>query len=284
MASANEDQIAEWNGALGHGWAAMQTEIDGIVAPFGEEALRVATARPGERVIDIGCGCGDTSIRLARAVGERGRVLGVDVSRPMLEVARQRAAQEGLEATLTFADADASSAALPRDVDLLYSRFGVMFFDRPAHAFAHLREALKRGGRCVFVCWRQPSDNPWAMAPLVAARKALNVTPAPTDPTAPGPFAFADDGRVRAILADAGFTDIAIERFDTPVFLGASPRAAADNALRIGPTARLAREVGEQHAGTIRHAVEAALAPFVAADGRVRLTGSTWIVSATNQA
>jgi SAM-dependent methyltransferase len=284
MTSANQDQIAEWNGVLGQGWAAMQAEIDGIVGPFGEEALRVAAARPGERAIDIGCGCGDTSIRLARAVGERGSVLGIDVSRPMLDVARQRAAQEGLDATLTFTDADASSAALPGAVDLLYSRFGVMFFDRPAEAFAHLRQALKRGGRCVFVCWRRPSDNPWAMTPLAAARKALNVTPAPTDPTAPGPFAFADDDRVRTLLTEAGFESISIERFDTSVILGASPRAAADSSLRMGPTARLAREVGEQHAATIRHAVESALSPFAGEDGRVRLTGSTWIVSATNRA
>jgi len=282
MASANQDQIAEWNGALGHGWAAMQAEIDGIVGPFGEEALKAAAARPGERVVDIGCGCGDTSIRLARSVGERGAVLGVDVSRPMLDVARARAAQEGLDGTLSFVDADASAAALPSTLDLLYSRFGVMFFDQPSQAFTHLRQSLRSGGRCVFVCWRAPSDNPWAMAPLVAARKALNVTPAPADPTAPGPFAFADEGRLRGILSDAGFRNIAVDRFDTQVVLGASPRAAAEGSLRIGPTARLAREVGEQHSSTILRAVESALTPFAASDGRVRLTGSTWIVSATN--
>jgi len=283
MASANEDQIAEWNGALGHGWAAMQKEIDGIVGPFGEEALKAAAARSGERVVDIGCGCGDTSIRLARSVGERGSVLGVDVSRPMLDVARARAAQERLDGTLSFVDADASAAALPSALDLLYSRFGVMFFDQPSQAFTHLRQSLRVGGRCVFVCWRAPSDNPWAMAPLVAARKALNVTPAPADPTAPGPFAFADEGRVRGILADAGFRNVTVDRFDTQVVLGPSPRAAAEGSLRIGPTARLAREVGEQHSHTILRAVESALAPFAASDGPVRLTGSTWIVSASNE-
>ena len=282
MPSANEDQIAEWNGALGHGWATMQAEIDGVVGPFGEEALKAAAARPGERVVDIGCGCGDTSIRLARSVGERGAVLGVDVSRPMLDVARARATQERLDSTLSFVDADASAAALPSALDLLYSRFGVMFFDRPLQAFMHLRRSLRGGGRCVFVCWRAPSDNPWAMAPLAAARKALNVTPVPADPTAPGPFAFADDGRVRGILADAGFRNIAVDRFDTPVLLGPSPHAAAESSLRIGPTARLAREVGEQHSNTIRRAVESALTPFAASDGRVLLTGSTWIVSASN--
>jgi len=282
MATANEDQIAEWNGTLGQGWATMQTEIDRIVGPFGDAALKAAAARPGERVVDIGCGCGDTSIELARSVGDRGTVLGVDVSRPMLDVARARAAQERLDGRLSFVDADASSAALPSGQDLLYSRFGVMFFDQPTQALTHLRKALRTGGRCVFVCWRTPSDNPWAMTPLVAARKALNVTPAPTDPTAPGPFAFADDARLRRILADAGFENMALDRFDTPVVVGPSLRAATEGSLRIGPTARLAREVGPQHSATILRAVESALAPFVAPDGSVRLTGSTWIVSATN--
>ncbi|MEO6742920.1 MAG: class I SAM-dependent methyltransferase [Caldimonas sp.] len=284
MATANEDQIAEWNGTLGQGWATMQTEIDRIVRPFGDAALKAAAACPGERVVDIGCGCGDTSIELARSVGDRGSVLGVDVSRPMLDVARARATQERLDGMLSFVDADASSAALPSGQDLLYSRFGVMFFDQPTQAFTHMRHALRTGGRCVFVCWRTPSDNPWAMTPLVAARKALNVTPAPTDPTTPGPFAFADGARLRRILADAGFQRIALDRFDTSVIVGPSLRAATEGSLRMGPTARLAREVGPQHSATILRAVESALAPFAGADGAVRLTGSTWIASATNGA
>ncbi len=282
MATANADQIAEWNGTLGQGWATMQTEIDRIVRPFGDAALKAAAARLGERVVDIGCGCGDTSIELARLVGDRGSVLGVDVSRPMLDVARARATQERLDGRLSFVEADASSAALPSGQDLLYSRFGVMFFDQPTQAFTHLRQSLRVGGRCVFVCWRTPRDNPWAMTPLVAARKALTVTPAPTDPTAPGPFAFADDARLRRILTDAGFQGIAIDRFDTPVVVGPSLRAATEGSLRMGPTARLAREVGPQHSATILRAVESALAPFAEPDGAVRLTGSTWIVSATN--
>jgi SAM-dependent methyltransferase len=164
----------------------------------------------------------------------------------------------------------------------LYSRFGVMFFDDPIPAFAHMRKSLRSGGRCVFVCWRPPRDNPWAMAPLAAARAAIGVTPPPADPNAPGPFAFADDGRVRSILADAGFHAIDIRRFDAKVSLGATPHAAAEMATRIGPTARLIREAGAQHLTAITDAVVAALRPFAAADGSVRVPGSTWIVSARN--
>jgi len=278
MPTDNTDQIAEWNGPQGERWATMQREIDGIVLPFGDAALKAAAPQQAERVVDIGCGCGDTSIELARLVGAGGAVLGVDVSQPMLEVARARAALEpGLN--VDFREADASSAELLPDIDLLYSRFGVMFFSEPTAAFAHMRKSLRPGGRCVFVCWRAPRDNAWAMTPLMAARQALNITPPPADPNAPGPFAFADEPRLRSILSDAGFTGIGIRRFDADVCLGETPGAAAEGALRIGPTARLLREVGEQHRALVRDAIERALTPLAASDGRVHLNGSTWIVS-----
>src|SRR6266550_4687334 len=203
MLADNSEQIAEWNGALGQRWVAMQQEIDRIVVPFGDAALKAAAPQPGERVIDIGCGCGDTSIEIARIVGAAGAVLGIDVSQPMLEVARSSGALAKC-AHLTFRDGDASEAELPTNTDLLFSRFGVMFFSQPAQAFSHLRQSLRPGGRCVFVCWRAPRDNAWAMTPLSAARTAMGVTPTPADPNAPGPFAFADADRVRALLSGAG--------------------------------------------------------------------------------
>ena len=250
-----------------------------MVAAFGQAALQRAAAQPGERVIDVGCGCGDTALELARRVGEGGRVLGVDVSRPMLEVARARAAAAGLR-HLDFDEADASAAPLPAGTNLLYSRFGVMFFADPVAAFVHLRTALRPGGRLVFVCWRTPRDNPWAMAPLMAARRTLGITPPPADPLAPGPFAFADGERMRAILADAGFVGIELQRVDAPIRIGATPREAAEAAVRLGPTARLVREVGTEHLPAILQGIERELASQAAADGQVSLGGSTWLVSA----
>jgi SAM-dependent methyltransferase len=281
MATDNADQIADWNGLLGQRWATLQREIDGIVQPFGAVALARAAARPGERVLDIGCGCGDTTLALAEQVGPEGLVRGVDVSRPMLDVARAQAGLAGW-AHLHFNEADAASAALGSVYDLLFSRFGVMFFAEPVAAFAHLRAALRPGGRVVFVCWRTPRDNAWAMAPLQAARQALGLNPPAADPHAPGPFAFADDARLRTLLGAAGLADITIERADAPVLLGATPAAAAANALRIGPTSRLLREVGEGALPVILPAVEAALVPFAQADGRVALPGSTWLATARN--
>jgi SAM-dependent methyltransferase len=279
MSADNTEQISDWNGPLGQRWAQMRGEIDGIVVPFGRAALERADAQPGERAVDVGCGCGDTSFDLARRVGAGGRVLGVDVSVPMLAVARERLANAPAP-QLAFVEADASGAALPAANDLLFSRFGVMFFADPVTAFAHLRRALRPGGRCVFACWRAPRDNLWAMTPLGAAREALRVTPAPADPFAPGPFAFADDARVRAMLLQAGFATVAIERFDAPVRLGPDRRTAAENASRVGPVSRLVREIGVEKLPVVVDAIEAVFAPLTAVDGSVSLPGSVWIVSA----
>ena len=280
MPSDNAEQIAEWNGALGQRWAAMRQEIDRVVTPFGAAALKAAAPQPGERVIDVGCGCGETSIEIARLVGPAGSVLGIDVSQPMLAVARSH----GQSANLSFQEADASGSPLPAGVDLLFSRFGVMFFSEPSAAFSHLRKSLRAGGRCVFVCWRTPRDNAWAMTPLAAARQALDITPPQSDPNAPGPFAFADEERLQTILSAAGFGNIELQRFDAAIFLGPTPRSAAEGVVQLGPVARLLREVGAEHLPIVVDAIERTLAPLAAANGQVSLNGSTWIVAAANPA
>ena len=279
--STNAEQIADWNGDQGQRWVDHQALLDRMIEPYGDAALRAAAAQPGERVLDVGCGCGSTSLRLARSVGPQGSVLGIDISRPMLQAARRRAdAEPALR--VSFAEADASRAPLPADHDLLYSRFGLMFFDAPAAALRHLRGTLRPGGRCAFVCWRAPRDNPWAMAPLMAARQALGINPPPADPLMPGPFAFADEQRLRGLLADAGFSAVDVKRFDAPAASGASAREAALNSLQIGPVSRLAREAGPAHTDRLVDAVERALAPLAATDGSIALAGSTWVVTAVN--
>ncbi|HVY89128.1 MAG TPA: class I SAM-dependent methyltransferase [Hyphomonadaceae bacterium] len=279
MANQNADQIAEWNGVLGLKWAELQADLDKMTGPFGEAALAAALPQPGERAIDVGCGCGDTSLKLAAAVGAKGAVLGVDISQPMLEVARRRAAGAP---QLRFEQADASRALLPAGQDLLFSRFGVMFFDAPAGAFDHMRKALKAGGRLAFVCWRAPRENSWAMTPVSAGRAAIGYQAQPADPHAPGPFAFADPDRVKGILTDAGFRDVALRPFEAPVYMGSTPRSAAEGASRMGPLSRLVREVGVEHLPRILDGVEAALEPLKGPDGSVSLTGATWVVTARN--
>jgi SAM-dependent methyltransferase len=195
----------------------------------------------------------------------------------MLAVARRRA--EGI-GNVTFLEADASNAALPESFDLLVSRFGVMFFDNPPAAFAHMRSAMKPDGRLAFVCWQIAKDNPWAALPAQTARKAAGVETPPADPTAPGPFAFGDRDRVAGILKDAGFRDISAEGFEAPMYLGSSPRSAAEGVTRIGPASRVAIEAGPEKLPMIVDAIEAALGAHASADGSVSLPGRTWIFTA----
>lgn len=280
MAGDNASQIADWNGAVGERWAAEQARTDELIRAFGDAALAAAKPQAGETVVDVGCGCGDTSLSLALQVGVQGRVVGVDVSAAMLDVARSRASDRE---NLTFIEADASSTGLPGPFDLMFSRFGVMFFDDPPAAFAHLRKALKPGGRLAFVCWAAPQVNLWAALPAQTARKASGLNLAPSDPNAPGPFAFADKNRVHDILSAAGFTKISFKPFEAPMYLGSSPRSAAEGAVRIGPASRVAREAGPERLPVILEAIEAALTPHAAADGSVSLTGTTWLVSAVSE-
>lgn len=278
--SRNEAQIAEWDGPSGQAWAEMQEELDVVTRTFGGPALAAARARPGQQVVDVGCGCGDTSIALARAVGSTGSVLGVDVSEPMLAVARRRAAEAGLT-NLNFRRADASAEALRGDHDLIFSRFGVMFFDDPGAAFANMRRWLKPGGRIAFCCWRSPSENPWGVIPAMAAREALKLEAPPMDPTAPGPFAFADITRLENLMRGAGFTAFDARRFDADVYMGPSPEAAGDQMARYGPASRAIREAGVPGGREIAAAAIAkAAAPFAAEDGSIAMKGAVWIVTA----
>ena len=272
----NSDQIEEWNGPLGDRWAELQAQFDALTHPFGQAALKAAAAQPNEEVLDIGCGCGTTSFLLAEAVGPAGFVLGIDISRPMLAVASREAAGW---TNIGFREADASTTALPK-VDLIFSRFGVMFFDDPTAAFRHLHGALRPSGRIAFCCWRTPKENPWASVPMAAVREALAITD-PPPPHAPGPFAFADPDRLRGILRDAGFAAIEIRPFDAPVRLGDSFKAAAEDATRMGPAGRLVRLAGDAAVPKAQAALETTLAPLAAADGSVTLAGAVWIVTAS---
>ena len=274
----NDDQIAEWNGPMGERWAKMQGELDALTRPFGDAALRAAAIQPGEKVLDVGCGCGDSSLAIAALVGLEGQVTGVDVSRPMLAVAEQRRADKGFP-HVRFTAADAATDYLPLGRDVIFSRFGVMFFDDPPPALAHIRKALKSGGRMAFCCWRTPKENPWAVVPLAAARQALGVEAPPADPYAPGPFAFADELRLRDMLEGAGFKDVVIQPYDHSVRLGANAADAAEGSIRFGPASRFIREMGEAAVAKVLPAMTESLKPFEKG-GECAPPGATWIVTA----
>src|SRR3954454_17459677 len=205
-----------WNSTMGHAWVSQQAVISDVFTSVTSVSLDAAAARLGEHVIDIGCGTGDTLLAFAKVVGPSGAVLGVDVSAPMLDFAKHRAAEATLS-NAAFALADATSYAFePRWADLVYSRFGVMFFDDPIRAFTNIRSGMKADGRLVFVCFRTMPESSWFRVPIEAARPHLPPQ-LPADPTAPGMFSFAREERVREILSEAGFREIALKATDIPV-------------------------------------------------------------------
>lgn len=280
---SNERQIADWNGKSGQRWLTWQERLDAMLAPYGAAALAAAAAQPGERVLDIGCGSGESTLDLARAVGPGGSVLGVDISEPLVARARERAAAAGLDAAFCVADA-AHYPFAPRRADVLFSRFGLMFFDDPAAAFAHLHGALRPGGRLATVVWGGLADNGWARVPIEALRDLVPVPPLEKMEAA-GPFSFADRDRAAALLAGAGFRDIAFARCaaEVPFGLGATASEAGADALEqafhLGPMRAL---LARQEAPVREAAFAAVRAAFAArADARgVVLPGLGWVITA----
>ncbi|AZF07199.1 class I SAM-dependent methyltransferase [Pseudomonas sp. R5-89-07] len=282
MTEQNAYQVADWNGKSGEYWVANQARLDAMMAVFGQAAIEAAAPATGERVLDVGCGAGATSLELAVRVGASGHVLGVDISEPLIGRARTLAPPN---APALFQVADASSAELPEGAfDILFSRFGVMFFDDPVAAFANMRRALKPGGRVAFVCWRGAAENDWVRLPM-GALKGIVPPPAPPAPEAPGPFSFGDPERVVRILTAAGFTDIAIEPFDAAIPFGAggTREAAIDDAVKMafegGPLSRVLADQSDDIRARAAAAVRAAFAGLPG-ERSVLIDGATWIVTA----
>jgi ubiquinone/menaquinone biosynthesis C-methylase UbiE len=274
----NADQIAYWNGPGGQHWTDRQQAQDTLLAGVADILLDRAAVQAGMRIIDVGCGCGATTIAFAQRVGPGGHVSGIDISAPMLARARQ-IAPAGLPADFVLADA----TVYPFDLascDLLVSRFGVMFFADPALSFANMRGALRPSGRLAFACWREPRDNPWLMTPLQAVYKHVPKLPQ-LGPEDPGPFAFASEARVNRILAEAGFTQIAMERCDLAldVGIGRGLDAAVETALEIGPAARALDGQPPELRAAATISIREALLPF-ASGQTVMLPASIWIVTA----
>ena len=274
----NADQATYWNGPAGQHWTDRQPMQDILLAPVSQVLLDRAAAQPGERILDVGCGCGATTIAFAERVAPDGFVLGIDISGPMLARAREIAPQ-GLPLDFVLADATVHSFD-PAGFDLLVSRFGVMFFADPVASFTNLRSALRPSGRVAFACWREPRHNPWMMTPLQAVYEHVPKMPRP-EPEDPGPFAFASEERVHRILEQAGFSGIAMESRDLSldIAMGRGLDAAVEGALEIGPASRAL----DGHPADVRAAAKGsirdALVPFVRGDS-VPLPASIWIVTA----
>ncbi len=278
----NAAQAEYWSSVAGPKWTDHQEHQDEVLRPVSDRLVAAAAPKPGERIIDVGCGCGATTIEFGNRVAPGGEVLGLDISEPMLGRAGERA-PKSLPIRFELADATVYPFE-PKSADLVASRFGVMFFADPAKSFANLRKGLKPRGRLAFACWREAKKNPFFVLPLREAGKHAPLLPE-TDPEAPGPFAFASEARVRGILSDAGYADIALapQDLELDIAVGRELDTAVRAAMTIGPTSRMLDGQSEAVRAAAAADIRKALAAHARGDS-VPLGAAIWIVTATNPA
>jgi SAM-dependent methyltransferase len=272
----NAGQLEQW-AREGEQWVAEADRYDAMLEPFGEAVLAAVGLSPGEQVADVGCGNGAVTIAAARRVGPNGMALGIDISRPMLDLARRRATQAGV-GNVEFVEADAQvHPFVGGSLDAILSRFGVMFFEGPETAFANLAGALHPGGRLAFACWQDLFQNEWMLVPGAAAAQHVGLPE--MEPGAPGPFALADAGQVEHILASAGFQDISLESIARPMRAGSD----VDDTVAFFESTDIARRLmAGAPPDTVAAALDAirgALVPYAGGEGVV-LNGKAWLVTA----
>lgn len=279
-AEVNADQLAFWNGVGGRTWVARQAHTDTTLERVSAALLTHAAPQPGEHVLDVGCGCGASTLDFARAVGPTGAVEALDISGPMLAEAAHRARAAGIS-NIEWRQADAATTPLNR-YDLLTSNFGLMFFGDPVAAFVHMRGAANPGARMSFVCWRTLAENPWIEVPMSAVSQHLPPRPK-GNPNGPGMFAFADPQRVSQILTDAGWAQPQFERLDCDLDIAAGHglEEAIVQSTKIGAVNSWLRDQPADIVAASIESIREAYKPYV--DGaHVRLPGAMWLVSSSS--
>lgn len=273
-ASVDRDMAAYWDRA-GQVWVEHQALLDRLMAPIAEAVVEAAGLVNGESVLDVGCGGGATTFAAAWRVGPTGRAVGVDISGALVELARRRAGEDGIEG-VEFLLADAQAHVFDPAFDAVVSRFGVMFFPDPVAAFANLRRALRPGGRLAFAAWRAPEENPLSLIPLRAAAPLLPEPPR-FEKDAPGRFALADPARIQAILSSSGWRDVTVTPLD--VVSPLSFDELMTMSLRVGPLNPILKTADEALRRKVEAAVAAALAPW-APNGAGVMGSACWLVTA----
>jgi SAM-dependent methyltransferase len=274
----NEQQRIRWNGIDGEFWTREQDRLDAMLAPVNGPLLAFAAPVAGTTVIEVGSGCGTLALELARAVGPAGSLIAIDISEPMLGVAKQRLG------AFTNADCilgDAAELSLQYlNAELIVSRFGVMFFGDPVTAFGNLATGLAPGGRLRFACWRPIAENPWLGIPLQAVYEHVPRLP-PPGPEEPGPFAFGDTDRVTRILTMAGFTTPIFTPLDITIEMapGGTLEDAALQAIGTGPARRALEGQPDEVREAAIESIRRALASYNSDTG-VKLPGGVWLVGA----
>lgn len=270
-----ENQESIWNGASGRAWVDAQVLLDGMFESIEALLVDAVCAGSPQRALDVGCGTGGTTLAVAHRLGGDARCVGVDVSEPMISAARRRAEREAAPVDFVLADAQRHRFE-PASFDLIFSRFGVMFFDDPIDAFTNLRRAVRAGGELRIVAWRSAAENPFMTTAERAAAPLLPNLP-PRRPDEPGQFAFADPRRVERILEKSGWTAIGIRPIDLDCTL--PERDLVRYLTLLGPLGRALREVDEATRVRVVETVRSAFSPFVHG-AEVRFTAACWLIGA----
>lgn len=279
----NEEAIRAWDGPLYDRFVRFRDIVTTGLGAHGEEALRLYPLTPGQRVLDIGCGFGDTTQRIAGLVGPEGEAVGVDAAPRFIEDAIREAADAGVvNARFLVADVQETLSQEGR-FDVAFSRFGTMFFANPVAALRNVRHALVPGGRLLMVVWRRRIDNDWLYRAQTIVEGIVSRPEEYDEPTCgPGPFSMADADTTSEILLHAGFQDVALRRCDTPIVIGHDLDEALELVMALGPAGEILRLAGDRAAhlhGRVEAALREGLSEF-ALDGQLRAPASTWIVSA----
>ncbi len=282
-AGPNAETIQAWDGPLFDRFLRYRHLITTGLGAHGEVALEMFPPLHGARVLDIGCGFGDATQRIAGMVGAEGEAVGVDVAPRFIEASKQDAEQAGVT-NARFAVADVQMDPLGGPYDMAFSRFGTMFFANPVAALRNVREALVHGARLVMVVWRVRTDNEWLYRGQTIVEGIVSRPEEYDEPTCgPGPFSMADADTTSDVLRHAGYVDVALHRCDVPIVIGTDLEEAIDVVMAIGPAGEILRLAGDRAADRhdeVRDALRAGMAEFKQEDG-IRAPASTWIVSAT---
>jgi len=281
---ANAEAITAWDGPLFDRFVRFRHIVTSGLGAHGEKALELFPPQPGERVLDVGCGFGDTTQRIAGLVGPEGEAVGVDAAVKFIETARSEAQEAGV-ANVRFQVADVETTRFEERFDRAFSRMGTMFFSNPVWALRNVREALAPGSLLTMVVWRQRTDNDWLYRAQTIVEEIVERPEEADEPTCgPGPFSMANADTTSAVLLSAGFTDVTLHRCDLPILVGNDVDEAIDLVMSLGPAGELLRLAGER-AAHLHDEVDAALrkgiAEFAQPDGTLVAPASTWIVSAT---
>jgi SAM-dependent methyltransferase len=271
----NAEQIALWNDTAGRAWVDAQETLDSVLAPFEDLLVAAVAERRAQRVLDVGCGTGSTTLAIARLLAGKGTAVGVDISQPMIALAKQRAARESAPPRFLCADAQ-THAFEPKSIDMIVSRFGVMFFDDSVRAFANLRRAAAPQASLQCIVWRSPAENPFMTTAERAAAPFLPEMPARKGDE-PGQFALADRNRIYSILDSAGWSEIAIEPLDVDCVL--PERELEGYVSRLGPLGRVLPQLDAPTRARIVETVRAAFDPYLD-DTEVCFTAACWTIGA----